>query len=210
MAIKHIKRCSTSPVTREMQIKTTVRYLFTPIKIVLPKKSPQIKNRKPENSKCWRRYGEFCILVHCCWTSLVAQMVKRLSTMWETWVWSLGREDSLEKAMATHASSLPWKSHGRRSLVKATVHGVAKSRARLSDFTFFHFHTVAGNVKWCSCYRVALLWSRVTISSSNSTSQYIPKRLESRDSDKYFCAHIHSSVIHNSWKVEANQLSMGR
>ena len=109
MAIKHIKRCSTSLVTREMQIKTTVRYLFTPIKIVLPKKSPQIKNRKPENSKCWRRYGEFCILVHCCWTSLVAQMVKRLSTMWETWVRSLGREDSLEKAMATHSSTPAWK-----------------------------------------------------------------------------------------------------
>ena len=32
---------------------------------------------------------------------------------------------------------LPWKSHGRRSLVQATIHGVAKSRARLSDFTFF-------------------------------------------------------------------------
>ena len=31
---------------------------------------------------------------------------------------------------------LPWKSHGRRSLVQATVHGVAKSRARLSNFTF--------------------------------------------------------------------------
>ena len=35
---------------------------------------------------------------------------------------------------------LPWKSHERRSLVQATtIHGVAKSRARLSDFTFFHF-----------------------------------------------------------------------
>ena len=31
---------------------------------------------------------------------------------------------------------LPWKSHGQRSLVQATVHGVAKSRARLNDFTF--------------------------------------------------------------------------
>ena len=38
-------------------------------------------------------------------TSLVAQMVKRLSTMWETWVRSLGREDSLEKEMATHSST---------------------------------------------------------------------------------------------------------
>ena len=36
-------------------------------------------------------------------------MVKRLSTMWETWVQSLGREDSLEKEMATHTSTLAWK-----------------------------------------------------------------------------------------------------
>ena len=35
---------------------------------------------------------------------------------------------------------LPWKSHGQRSLVQATVHGVAKSRARLSDFTSLHLH----------------------------------------------------------------------
>ena len=42
-------------------------------------------------------------------TSLVAQMVKRLSTMWETWIRSLGREDSLEKEMATHSSTIAWK-----------------------------------------------------------------------------------------------------
>ena len=39
-------------------------------------------------------------------TSLVAQLVKGLSTMQETWVRSLGREDSLEKEMATHSSTL--------------------------------------------------------------------------------------------------------
>ena len=39
-------------------------------------------------------------------TSLVAQMVKRLSTMWETWVRSLGQEDSLEKETATHSDTL--------------------------------------------------------------------------------------------------------
>ena len=43
------------------------------------------------------------------WTSLVAQIVKRLSTMRETWVRSLGREDPLEKEMATHSSTLAWK-----------------------------------------------------------------------------------------------------
>ena len=42
-------------------------------------------------------------------TSLVAQMVKHLPTMWETWVRFLGQEDPLEKEMATHSSTLAWK-----------------------------------------------------------------------------------------------------
>ena len=52
------------------------------------------------------------------WTSLVVQTVKRLPTMWVTWVPSLGQEDLLEKEMATHSSILAWKipwteEHGR-------------------------------------------------------------------------------------------------
>ena len=39
----------------------------------------------------------------------VAQMVKRLSTLWETWVQSLGGEDLLEKEMATYSSTSAWK-----------------------------------------------------------------------------------------------------
>ena len=42
-------------------------------------------------------------------TSLVAQMVKHLSTMWEIQVRSLGREDPLEKEMAIHSSTIAWK-----------------------------------------------------------------------------------------------------
>ena len=42
-------------------------------------------------------------------TSLVAQTVKRLPTMRETWVRSLGQEDPLEKEMATHSSTLAWR-----------------------------------------------------------------------------------------------------
>ena len=45
----------------------------------------------------------------CQWTSLVAQMVRRLPIMWETQVQSLGQEDLLEKEMATHSSVLAWK-----------------------------------------------------------------------------------------------------
>ena len=44
-----------------------------------------------------------------CWASLVAQLVKNLSTMQETWVRSLGWEDSLEKGKATHSSILAWR-----------------------------------------------------------------------------------------------------
>ena len=40
------------------------------------------------------------------WASLVAQTVKNLPAMWETWVQSLGQEDPLEKGMATHSSIL--------------------------------------------------------------------------------------------------------
>ena len=42
-------------------------------------------------------------------TSLVAQMIERLSTMRETWVRSLGQEDPLKKEMAAHSSTLAWK-----------------------------------------------------------------------------------------------------
>ena len=46
------------------------------------------------------------------WTlmaSLVAQLVKNLLAMWETWVWYLGWEDPLEKGKATHSSILAWR-----------------------------------------------------------------------------------------------------
>ena len=42
-------------------------------------------------------------------TSLVGQMIKHLSTMWETWVLSLGWEDPLEKAMVIHSRTIAWK-----------------------------------------------------------------------------------------------------
>ena len=40
---------------------------------------------------------------------MVAQTVKHLSTMWETWVQALGWEDPLEKEMAVHSSTIAWK-----------------------------------------------------------------------------------------------------
>ena len=43
------------------------------------------------------------------WASLVAQTVKNLLAMWETWVWSLGWEDPLKKGVATYPSILAWR-----------------------------------------------------------------------------------------------------
>ena len=58
------------------------------------------------------------------WTSLVAQTVKCMSTMWETWVRALGWEDPLEKEMAIPTPVfLPGKSHGQRSLVGYSLWG---------------------------------------------------------------------------------------
>ena len=49
-----------------------------------------------------------CPLLHT-WASLVAQMVKNLLAMPQTWVWSLGQEDPLEKGLSTHFSILAWR-----------------------------------------------------------------------------------------------------
>ena len=59
--------------------------------------------------------------------SLVAQMVKNLPAMWETWVQSLGWEDLLEKGMAAHSRILDWRIPIDRGAWWATVHGVAES-----------------------------------------------------------------------------------
>ena len=65
--------------------------------------------------------------------SLVAQMVKNLPAMRETWVPSLGWEDPLEEGVATHSNILDWRILMDRGAWQAAVHGVAKSWTQMSD-----------------------------------------------------------------------------
>ena len=69
--------------------------------------------------------------------SLVAQKIKHLPTMWETWVRSLGQEDPLEKEMATHSNILAWKILGTEEPGRLQSMG-SQSQTRLRDFTFFN------------------------------------------------------------------------
>ena len=102
------------------------------------------------------------------WASFMAQLVKNLPAMWETWVPSLGWEDPLEKETATHSSILAWR-------IPWTVESMGSQWVRHDWMTFTSLGAKQIWARHLLCYFLDV-WPPVSYSISLSQRMVIPLR----------------------------------
>ena len=114
--------------------------------------------------------------------SLLAQMVKNLPAMWETWLQTLGWEDPLEEGMATLSSILVWRTPIDRGAQRASVHGIERVRR---DWATKPKHKPYWNHNHCLSHRYnhhlpklsptpLLLWPLFCVSVVRTLKIYLP------------------------------------
>ena len=99
MALKHLKKCSASLVFREMQMKITLRFHITPVKMA--------KKKNSRDSRCWRGCEERGTLLHCWW------YCKLVKPLWKSVCWFLRKlnivlpEDPVKPLLGIYPEDAP-------------------------------------------------------------------------------------------------------
>ena len=125
MTKNHIKKCSTSLIIREMQIKKLQRGITS-------HQSEQPSSRKSTNNKCWRGCGEKGTLLHCCWECKLVQPLWR--TVWRFFK-KLNTEPPYDPAIPL-LGIFPGKTIMRKDTLHPSVHWSTMYSSQDMDATF--------------------------------------------------------------------------